>query len=197
MPENKKSVKIVDLLFGYKWESHEYFRTARESNLCSSENFLIDANGDKVFQYRNIDNVAEIAVIIEHSNGKRYFLFRIDLYGYGVLDLQTLECFVYIPKEIETFIWTNLDYNPANNILVVGGCYWAAPYGTLLLDFSEPMKETKWADIHAQIDNVYYTYDDIDFVRWDEDVLILCAYSDNGKIELSIQKAQYKNWLKL
>jgi hypothetical protein len=89
-----------------------------------------------------------------------------------------------------------VDCNPANNVLVVGGCYWAAPYRTLLLDFSEPMKETKWVDVHEQFGEGYNlgydTYGDIDFVRWYGDILILNGYKGDKsvKVEMLIQNKQ-------
>ena len=64
-----------------------------------------------IYEWKNIYNISRYATIIKHSDGNKYLLFSIDLYGYSVLNLKTLECINYIPSESyldnkETFIWT-------------------------------------------------------------------------------------------
>jgi hypothetical protein len=120
-----------------------------------------------------------------------------------VFDLTDKKDFHYIPKETETFIWTEIFYNSKNNVLIVSGCLWGCPYSTLMLDFNNPMRDTKWVDIHKEIDDEYWKYRGIDFVRWDNDNLILKAdevYKCDGKdksrsIEITISKEQYTKWL--
>ena len=98
-----------------------------------------------IYEWKNIYDKSRYATIIKHSDGNKYLLFSIDLYGYSVLNLKTLECINYIPSESyldnkETFIWCDVNYNPKNNLLVVSGCYFASPYSLIVLDFTKPME---------------------------------------------------------
>lgn len=70
--------------------------------------------GNLVFEWKNIEGRSCLAQIICHSDGNIYFVFDESLYGYSVLNLNTLECMHYIPAESqpydrsdfeETFIW--------------------------------------------------------------------------------------------
>jgi hypothetical protein len=82
---------------------------------------------------------------IEHSNGFEYLIFRRDLYGYSILNLNSLKVFHYIPKvailpDKESFIWTEVSYSGNSNFLAVEGCYWACPYEIMIFDISNPEK---------------------------------------------------------
>ena len=60
-------------------------------------------------------------------------------------------------------------------MLAVEGCYWACPFGLHLVDFSEPMRESKWVDVIDLLDGDYDNYDGAEFVRWDGGALVLKA----------------------
>lgn len=88
--------------------------------------------------------------LIEHQNGKEYLIFRKDLYGYSVMDIESQQTVDFIPKksfmplgstviEEETFICCSADYNKHNNLLVVEGCYWACAYDFEFYDLTNPM----------------------------------------------------------
>ncbi len=42
--------------------------------------------------------MAHVSSIIKHQNGKSYFLFKTDLYGLNVYDMQSKEAFYYMPE---------------------------------------------------------------------------------------------------
>ena len=89
-------------------------------------------------------------------------------------------------------------------MLAVGGCFWACPSGVTLLNFADPMKETEWVDVISSLGGGYDKYDGLDFIRWQDNDLILKAdelVEENGKIstkpvELEISEAQYSEWVK-
>ena len=160
-----------------------------------TENFILDRAGNAVYSWRNINDEAEFETVIRHSNGKEYLLFRRDLYGYSVLELNALRDFHYIPLESicygekkdfsESFIWTEVHYNPKNDLLAVGGCFRAAPYSTILLDFRDPMKANElWIDFHQLLDPGYDTYCDINFAGWNAATLLLDGENEiTGELE--------------
>lgn len=179
----------------------KHYQGKLEYNINATENKLIGNDGSVLYEYRNIDNDAEFCTIITHSNGKEYMIFRCDLYGHSVLNLSTLEDFHYFPRHSfnggETFIWTEIFYNPPNNILVVGGCYWACPFGLFLYDFSNPMQTpTTFVDIRGKLDSGYEKYDDIDFLRWeDTDLILECYNNEQARIEnIVIKETEYLAW---
>ena len=169
-------------------------------HLQMSEGALFDPEGRGCFFWRNTDDDGEFATLIRHANGKRYLIFRSDLYGYGVLDLESLQDMRYIPPQSfpskrenfeETFIWTGVHYDPESNLLTVSGCFWACPYSVALLDFSDPMTEQPvegWLDVRSIIDPDYEIYDDIDFDRWENGVLYLKGEGEPSDIRLTAKQ---------
>lgn len=81
--------------------------------------------------------------LISHANGREYLIFNRELYGYSVLDIQSLQTVDFIPAEMlegkEAFIGTGTIYCPHTNVLAVNGCYWACPWYVEFYDLSDPM----------------------------------------------------------
>ncbi|MBK5145659.1 hypothetical protein I2494_18455 [Budviciaceae bacterium BWR-B9] len=196
---NFQDSEVIQLSPEYRIEKNTY----AQHNTSATENTLLNSKNDIIYRYRNLDDSGDFCKLITHSNGNLYLVFRIELYGYSVFNITENKAFHYIPEENETFIWTDILYNPLNNILVVSGCFWACPFGIHILNFSEPMIETTWVDIHKELEDGYDKYDDIDFARWENDNLILKASeiyqcgetSKSRNIEISISKRQYRMWL--
>ncbi len=73
---------------------------------------------------------------------KSYLLFRKTLYGFTLLDTDTLtETYNYIPENIkngeESFIITGV--NQLGELLIFDGCYWAAPYECYVYDYEKKL----------------------------------------------------------
>ncbi|MDR3289610.1 MAG: hypothetical protein LBT22_09300 [Peptococcaceae bacterium] len=114
--------KSFELSAGYSAATKNYAGKLGEYNMSVSETVMFDPSGAEAYRFQNMDDAGEFLDLIHHSNGHLYLLFRIDLYGYGVYDLTEKTEFFHVPKEPETFIWTDVHYNPGNDMLVVGGC---------------------------------------------------------------------------
>lgn len=103
---------------------------------------IMGGNGRAIYEYTVTDDHLLLS-LVEHQNEQEYLLFNIDLYGYSVLKLGTGEAVHYIPEKSfrggETFIWVDAIYCKVSNLLVANGCYWAAPSGIEVYDFSDPM----------------------------------------------------------
>jgi len=196
VPENLNERKKLEIAEGYSAE-----RSLYSSNI--GETIVYSPDGLEIYRYQSHDVSGDFLTLIDHSNGRKYLIFRIDLYGYGVFDIMDKKEFFHIPKESETFIWTEVFYNPLNDVLAVDGCFWACPYGINLLDFKNPMAETKWIDIHDKLYPRFESCIDIDFIRWDGTLLIVKAYEvteldgieKETPRELIIDEARYMEWL--
>lgn len=139
---------------------------------------LLDIGGRVVYTWDNINDDGEFYQLIPHANGNHYLVFREDLYGYSVLEVETGRTMHYIPEKSwpldgrqgkETFIWTNAGYDPGTNLLAVWGCYWACPGSTVFLDFSDPLSEQDcgcWVEMHEIMDPDYGLFDDIEMTNW-------------------------------
>lgn len=148
---------------------------------------LTNEQGQLVYHWYNLDDDSEFCQRIQHSNGHTYLIFREDLYGYGVLELDTLREFHFFPAESsplaspdrfrESFIWTGVDYDPDSNLLAVIGCYWAAPFSIAVLDFSHPMEERRWVDLSDYVEGGYDVYDDLTLEGWTKEGLGWMAYN--------------------
>jgi len=150
-----------------------------------------------IFEWKNTDGKSRMASFVHHSDGNTYFVFDEDLYGYSVLNIETLQCMHYIPAEShgkypeefeETFIWFRCFYNPQNNLLAADGCYWACPGDVIVLDFSDPMtpvESNDWLSIYARCEEYYDDLDDIEFDSWDGDTLVCKAIgADPAELDL-------------
>lgn len=147
---------------------------------------LSDQTGRVLYRWRSLNNDGDFHRVIRHADGREYFLFRRDLYGYSVLDLALGEASHYLPyisfpdrKQDfeETFIWTDVHYDPHGNVLAVSGCFWACPASVMLLDFSRPLSVNgSWVILHDVIADGYDIYDDIEFVSWEADgsLTVIC-----------------------
>ena len=171
----------------YEEERRNPFIAAERGEICR-----LYRGPEFVFEWKNYDG-RSLFKIIAHSNGKKYLLFKEDLYGYAVLDLETYEAVHYLPWESyqsgdsfeETLIWITADYDRDSDLLAVDGCIWAESGGSVIvLDFKDPMKivETdKWLDIgdlavkQSKYDNGFR------FVSWEKDRLVCSSFEIEKK----------------
>ena len=148
-------------------------------------------NDKLIFEWKNTDGNSRMASIIHHADGYTYFVFDEDLYGYSVLNLDSLQCMHFIPAESygtypdefkETFIWCGCFYNPENNLLAVDGCFWACPGDVIVLDFKDPMTAVEpkdWHSIYGKCGCDDPDLDDVEFNSWDKDTLVCKATGAN------------------
>lgn len=155
-------------------------RTSRyQGGVCrAARHQLLDSGGQVVYTWDNINDDGEFYRLLPHANGNHYLVFREDLYGYSVLEVETGRTMHYIPEKSwpldgrqgeETFIWTNVAYDAATDLLAVWGCYWACPNSMVFLDFSDPLSEQDcgcWVEMHEIMDPDYDLFDDIDMINW-------------------------------
>ena len=182
------------LFGGYSVHTDDYTGHL-QYQICAARHQLLDSGGQVVYTWDNLDFDGEFCTLVGHANGNHYLVFREDLYGYSVLEVETGETMHYIPEKSwpldggmgkETFIWTNAAYNPETSLLAISGCYWAGTNDTLFLDFSRPLEEQdcdQWLEMHDVVDPGYDLYDDIDLERFGEDgLLYFRAFSaEDGK----------------
>lgn len=183
----------IPLMDGYSVRTKAYLHQG-ELHLSGSDNELLDKDGRVLYAWRNLDTDAQFCTMFRHSSGSRYLIFRIDLYGYSVLEVESRQVLHFIPSQVhpeqgqkaeEVFIWTSADYDPGSNLLAVTGCIWACPYSTIVLDFSQPLQPQppeRWLDMRSIVDPDDVRFDDIEFVRWEDDALILRGSdTENGQ----------------
>ena len=171
-------------------DSHEIF----QYNAHTSRTEVFDISGKKVAEIKNINYSTDFFSEVEHSNGKRYLLFSIDLYGYSIMDLSNYKVYDYIPEESfsgqeETFIWTDVLYCSRNNIIAVDGCIWACPSSTYFYDFATPEQLPynlicSSYDMEGEINTDY----DVTPLHWNEDGTILIRYCVGEDEENEVEK---------
>lgn len=185
-PENRLSTQDEQFLLsdGYSVRSKAYFHDG-DFYLNGSENELLGKEGEVRYAWRSLDTDAEFCTMLRHSNGNHYLIFRTELYGYSVFEIESGQEMHYVPacvhpaegeKAEEVFIWTSADYDPGTDMLAVTGCIWACPYSTIVLDFSSPLRPQppeRWADLRHIVDPEDSLFDDIEFLRWKDDALLL------------------------
>lgn len=202
IPDNLEQNEERRLSAEYSVNISDYNGKVGEWNLSGSECRLVDRDNKIIAEWRSIDNDGDFYKIIKHRNGKNYLLFLQDLYGYSVLDISSGEKMQYFPEESlnggETFIWTDIEYNPVSNVLAVSGCYWACPYSTHLITFENPMSEhQKFVDLAKCFDGGYDTFDYADFEKWENKDLYVKRFNVKTmpKEKAVIKQKEYLTWL--
>ena len=179
----------------------DYFGKVGKFNIRGSECRLFDNANNMIAKWFSVDNDGDFYKLIKHRNGNAYLIFRQDLYGYSVLDVTARKIMQFFPEESlngnETFIWTDVEYNPINDILAVSGCFWACPCGIHLFIFESPMNESqKFVDLVACFDNGYDIYDDVEFIKWNGcDLYVTCFNIEtNSKNVRVVNENEYLTW---
>lgn len=123
---------------------------------------------------------------IHHKNGHRYFPFHIDLYGISYLDLESGEAYHYIPEGYEhdvlqmmgeSFIITDVHYDANTSLIAYNGCYWGGTSDVMVGDFSDPLNfAPKLISIYSIIDPEYDDCDDINFMSFEENGIVVATY---------------------
>jgi len=120
-----------------------HHQTGQSVNMGVSRYIITDQSGKTLAEIKSLDD-HHLINFVRHQNGHDYLIYRIDLYGYSVMDLTTGKQIDYFPESGlyggEPFIWCETTYCSVNNLLAVGGCYWACPYSYQFYDFSNPMQ---------------------------------------------------------
>ena len=201
-PQQDEQIPLMD---GFSVRSKAYFHNG-ELHLNASENKLLDREGQVRYAWRNLDTAAEFCSMFRHRNGNHYLIFRTELYGYSVLEVESGQEMHYVPacvhpeevqKAGEVFIWTGADYDPGSNLLAVTGCIWACPYSTIVLDFSRPLQPQppeRWLDVRSIVDPADTRFNDIEFVRWEDNALLLRGsdVEDDQRKEVRVSAAQLR-----
>ena len=194
-----KGKEEIPLSDGYILIINEYAGEIDGLNLCGCE-CLLKFNRKIIANWRSVDNSSDFYKIIKHSNGKKYLIFRQDLYGYSVLDIKLGTIMQFFPEKSlngsETFIWTGVEYNEITNVLAVSGCYWACPYSLHLFTFDNPMSENqKFVDL---MEYFHGGYDDVSFENWSNGDLLVIRYIIDAKAneKVIITQSEYLTWFR-
>lgn len=172
--------EVVILPDGYSIETALHQDTTHGAYL---QKCILKKSGKSIYEYLcTYYHGARFKDFILHSNGRRYFPFHVDLYGISYLDIDSLEAYHYVPEGYnhdfsypcgESFIVTDIHYDKNTDLIAYGGCYWAAPSGVMVGDFSEPLNfAPRLLDIGKIVapDNEGY---DIDFKQWQDSRLVV------------------------
>ena len=157
----------------------------------------------QIISWRCIDDRAEFFSLIRHANGKFYLVFRQDIYGYSVLELDRGRIMRFVPDAWtlgkESFILSGARYLRDWDALVVSGCYWGAPNDVHLMSFAEPMsEEQRYVDVLDCIQGGYDIYEQADFAGFEGNELSLkCFRADALRYEkVKISREQYREWMR-
>lgn len=161
-------------------------------------------NGSHVFKYVCTYNHPRVCKgLVQHSNGHTYLPFQVDLYGISYYELDSGKVYNYIPEGYphdidsycgESFIVTDIHYDPTSDIIAYGGCYWGGPYDIMAGDFSEPLNyDPHLVSVCSIIDPENDEGNDVDFVRFENGALVV--KTDTGQ-EFSIEIAEVRARIK-
>ncbi len=190
----------TELPEGYSLNVKSY--TDRDEHECKAmlEVCELTKNGEHVFSYRcTYNHASPCKGLIYHSNGHKYLPFQVDLYGISYLELDSGEVYHYIPEGFphdidqycgESFIITDIHYDPKSNLIAYGGCYWAGPYEVMVGDLSEPLNyDPHLICVNEVFDPEHDEGYDFDFVRFEDGKLIV-KNDDNREFSLDLAEVK-------
>lgn len=181
------------------YADRDEYKCKAELDVCE-----LTKNGEHVFSYRcTYSHPRACKGLVFHSNGHKYLSFQVDLYGMSYLDLESGEVYHYIPEGYphdidqycgESFIITDIHYDPQSNLIAYGGCYWAGPYEVMVGDFSDPLNyDPHLISVCEIIDPEHDEGYDVDFVRFEDGKLIV---KNDENREFSIDLTEIKAKIK-
>ena len=199
-----KGVEDIELPEGYSLNVKTYADMDEHAVRASLDVCELTRNGKHVYTYRcTYDHPRACKGLVYHRNGHKYLPFQVDLYGISYLDLDNGEVYNYIPEGYphdidsycgESFIVTDIHYDPHSDIIAYGGCYWGGPYDIMAGDLSEPLNyDPHLVSICSIIDPEYDEGYDVDFVRFENGKLVV--KTDDGR-EFSIDIEELKAKIK-
>ena len=185
----------VELTEGYCLIAREYGHKLPKGAQVYGKRTELYKDETCLYAYTNYEGHDRIhKEILHHKNGHRYYAFHVSLYRISYLDLDTLQVYHYVPAGYEhdarwvvgeSFIVTDLHYDPERNLIAYGGCYWADCYNVMVGLLEDPLNfDPHLISIRAILDpeNERENWDDVDFESWCAEGLNV--KTDNGKIEL-------------
>lgn len=194
----------IELPEGYSLNVKSY--SDRDENVCKAvlDVCELTKNGEHVFSYRcTYNHTIPCKGLIYHSNGHKYLPFQVDLYGISYLNLDSGEVYHYIPEGFphdidqycgESFIITDIHYDPQSDLIAYGGCYWADLYNVMVGDFSEPLNyNPHLISVREIIDPENDEGWEFDFVRFEDGKLIV---KNDDNREFSVDLAEIKAKIK-
>lgn len=104
--------------------------------------------------YRNYDPFVFSWVEVQ---GVEYLLCGLDYQGHSIVELSGKETKHYVPEAAykgHGFCWAEIIYFEQKELLVVDGCYWAAPYELVFYDFSNPMSLPYKEIFRVEVDSI-------------------------------------------
>lgn len=184
----------IELLEGYSLNVKSYMDSDEHAIKAHLEVCELTRNGEHVYSYRcTYNHTCPCKGFIYHSNCHRYLPFQLDLYGISYLDVDSGEVYNYIPEGYshdidgyycgESFIITDIHYDPQSNLIAYGGCYWAGLYDVMVGDFSDPLNyNPHLVSVSSIFDPDHEEGYEFDFSRFENNKLIVT----NEKSELSV-----------
>lgn len=193
--------QTINLSGGYEIVKDAYRLGA--TSFSGGEYALFDTRKTQIISWRCIDDRAEFFSLIRHADGKFYLVFRQDLYGYSVLELDRGRIIHFVPDAWldgkESFIWGGVHYLRDWDALAASGCYWGAPNDVHLVSFAEPMsEEQRYVDVLDCIRGGYDIYEQVDFAGFEGNELSLkCFRADTLRYEnIKISRERYREWMR-
>lgn len=183
---------VVSLPDGYELCVKEYMHSSEYAIHAYFNRYELRKDGKCVYEYISEDgHHRPYNNFIYHSNGHRYYPFHISLYGISYIDVDTLEVFNYIPRGYdnsygapngESFIITNVHYDPCTDLIAYEGCYWAGTGDIMAGVLTDPMNfDPHLCSIYEILYPEYEEIDDISFEKWDNGLYVK---TDNGTTEM-------------
>jgi hypothetical protein len=124
----------------FKLEIHHFSHEEGIRRYNYTKGIIMDSSNNTIdIIYRNYDPFPYRWVEIDDTE---YLVCGLDYQGYSIVDLSKKETRHYVPEEAyegHGFCWAEIFFFEQKKLIMVDGCYWAAPYELVFYDFSKPM----------------------------------------------------------
>lgn len=176
--------EVVELPDGFLLHIKKYIHQSESEIYARFLRCKLQKNEEVIYEYISIaDHCRPFTRFINHSNGHRYYPFHIDLYGISYIDVDTLEVFNYIPRGQttdmtlnvgESFIISDVHYDPVTNLVAYDGCLWACSYDVMVGDLADPIGfDPHLVSIYEILDSKYEDGYHVGFDSWKPDGIVV------------------------
>ncbi len=199
-----KSEETFDLGRGHtlvcKKYAYEEYKNHRLTGCFNVGKYTLKRDGEDIYGFICSDDHfgGRGFDIIEHSSGHRYLWYHTDLYGISFVDIDTLQAYSYIPEGLqhdyrselgESFIITDVHYDRSTDLVAYGGCRWAGPGEVFVGDLKAPLAfDPVLTDLRAFADPDNELCCDLDFVRWENDAVVIINSDEHKECRITIDE---------
>lgn len=203
-PEYYRNSETKNLGNGYTLTADKYSEKIG-SDIYAAARLHLKKDGAEIYTFDDIGwHAISFSFILNHSDGKEYFIFREELCGFSVLRIEDMKSMHFVPdtkSENDRFFFYNepFYYDPETDIAAAHGSRgYSVNTDIAVIDLGDPLKEPdRIVTFLPMIDPDGDAFSDLKFKRFEPGGrLIISAETASGTEELAFGSNDLRRFLR-